>query len=77
MAIQLKHSTVAGAAPASLLPGELAINVAGSTPVIYAATASGKVFALAGQWTEIGFRVLDESGNILTTEASEALRIEG
>lgn len=76
MAIQLKRSSVAGSVPAGLEPGELAINDAGSTPVIYVTAASGRTFALTGQWTEVAYRILDESGNILTTEAASPLRRE-
>lgn len=76
MAIQLKRSSVAGSVPADLQPGELAVNDAGSTPVIYLTDASGRTFALTGQWTEVTYRILDESGNILTTEAASPLRRE-
>lgn len=78
MAIQLKRSSVAGDVPASLAPGELAVNDGGDSPVLYIGTAAGRVFTLSGQWTEIGtYRLLDEAGNIISTEASTPLRIEG
>jgi hypothetical protein len=76
MAIQLKRSSVAGDVPAALAPGELAVNDGGDSPVLYIGTASGRVFALSGQWTEISSRLLDESGNVLTTEDSSRLRPE-
>lgn len=73
---------MAGDAPASLEPGELAVNDGGSAPVLYIGTASGKVFQLSGQWSEVGSqpaaasRLLDESGSIFTTESGSYLVIE-